>query len=99
MRCIFVCPDDFLWRLVAHSAEPRLEPLYIVESARARARIAQRGGEVLAGDLEREGVYRRAFRNGHEPVLLAAARPRQSRIVAAIRSVAPDVPKIGRAHV
>jgi len=30
-------PDDFLWRLVADSAEPRLDPLYLVESA-ARAR-------------------------------------------------------------
>src|SRR5437868_4270130 len=92
MRCILICPDDFLWRLVADSAEPRLDPLYLVENARARTRIAQRGGDVLAGDLEREGLYRRAFRTGHEPVLLAVERPRQARIVAAIRLVAPDAP-------
>src|SRR5262249_59775475 len=85
MRSILVCPDDFLWRLIADSGEPRLAPLYLVESARARTRIAQRGGEVLAGDLERDALYRRAFRTGHEPVLLAVARPRQARVVAAIR--------------
>ena len=68
MRCILVCPDDFLWRLVADSGEPRLDPLYLVESGRARTRIAQRGGDVLTGDLERDGLYRRAFRTGHEPV-------------------------------
>src|SRR2546428_360779 len=71
MRCILVCPDDFLWRLLADSGEPRLDPLYLVESARARTRIVQRGGDVLTGDLERDGLYRRAFRTGHEPVLLA----------------------------
>src|SRR2546430_6176475 len=97
MRCILICPDDFLWRLVADSAEPRLDPLYLVESARARTRIAQRGGDVLAGDLEREGLYRRAFRTGHEPVLLAVERPRQARIVAAIRLVAPDPPIVALA--
>src|SRR6267143_256362 len=56
MRCILVCPDDFLWRLVADSGEPRLDPLYLVESARARTRIVQRGGDALTGDLERDGV-------------------------------------------
>src|SRR5438874_2530792 len=92
MRCILVCPDDFLWRLVADSGEPRLDPLYLVESGRARTRIAQRGGDVLTGDLERDGLYRRAFRMGHEPVLLAVERPRQARITAAIRRVAPEAP-------
>src|SRR5260370_14450616 len=98
MRCILICPDAFLWRLVADSAEPRLDPLYLVESARARTRIAQRGGDVLAGDLEREGLYRRAFRTGHEPVLLAVERPRQARIVAAIRLLAPDAPIVALAE-
>src|SRR5947207_15686351 len=98
MRCILICPDDFLWRLVADSAEPRLDPLYLVESARARTRIAQRGGDALAGDLERDGLYRRAFRTGHEPVLLAVERARQARIVAAIRRVAPDAPDVAVAQ-
>src|SRR2546425_11739664 len=98
MRCILVCPDDFLWRLVADSGEPRLDPLYLVESARARTRIVQRGGEALTGDLEREGLYRRAFRTGHEPVLLAVERARQARIVAAIRRVVPDAPIVALAE-
>src|SRR5437016_14644037 len=98
MRCILACPEYFLWRLVADSGEPRLDPLYLVESGRARTRIAQRGGDVLTGDLERDGLYRRAFRTGHEPVLLAVERPRQARIAAAIRRVAPDAPIVARAE-
>src|SRR2546426_6258112 len=98
MRCILVCPDDFLWRLLADSGEPRLDPLYLVESARARTRIVQRGGDVLTGDLERDGLYRRAFRTGHEPVLLAVERARQARIVAAIRRVAPEAPILALAE-
>jgi nanoRNase/pAp phosphatase (c-di-AMP/oligoRNAs hydrolase) len=90
MRCIFVCPDDFLWRLVSDAGEPRLAPTYVVENRRALARISQRGGEALAGPLEREATYRRAFRTGVEPVLLAVERARQARIVTAIRRVAPE---------
>src|SRR5262249_61672981 len=89
MRCVLVCPDDFLWRLVADSGEPRLAPVFLVESARARMRIAQRGGEVLAGDLERDGLYRRAFRTGHEPLPAAGPRPRRARSVAAHPRAAP----------
>ena len=98
MRCLFVCPDDFLWRLVSDAGEPRLTPVYLVESASARARIGQRGGDVVAGDLEHDAVYRRGFRSGHEPVLLAVGRPRQARVVAAIRRVAPQAPILALAE-
>ena len=92
MRCIFVCPDDFLWRLASDAGEPTLSGLYLVQSARARGRIVERGGEALVGPLEREALYRRAFRTGHEPVVLAVERARQARVVAAIRAVAPEAP-------
>jgi nanoRNase/pAp phosphatase (c-di-AMP/oligoRNAs hydrolase) len=98
MRCLLVCPDDFLWRLLSDAGEPRLTPLYLVESPAARVRIGQRGGEVLAGDLDGEAIYRRAFRSGHEPVLVAVARTRQARIVAAIRRVAPQAPILALAE-
>src|SRR5437773_12176237 len=98
VRCLLACPADFVWRLVADSGGPRLDPLYLVESARARTRIVQRGGEALTGDLERDGLYRRAFRTGHEPVLLAVERPRQARITAAIRRVAPEAPILALAE-
>jgi nanoRNase/pAp phosphatase (c-di-AMP/oligoRNAs hydrolase) len=98
MRCIFVCPDDFLWRLVADAGEPGLDALYLVETARARTRIAQRGGEVLAGALEGDPLYRRAFRTGTEPVLMAIERSRQARVVAAIRRVAPAAPILALAE-
>ena len=73
MRCILVCPDDFLWRLLADSGEPRLDPLYLVESARARTRIVLRGGDVLTGDLERDGLYRRAFQERYDLILTPTA--------------------------
>src|SRR5688572_24414021 len=92
MRSILVCPDDFLWRLVADAGPLHFEALHVVEQPRARARIAQRGGAVLAGDLEREALYHRAFRTGHEPVLLAVDGPRQARVAATIRRAAPEAP-------
>ena len=92
MRSILVCPDDFLWRLLAQTGPSHFEALYVVEAPQARARIAQRGGTVLAGDLERDAVYQRAFRTGHEPVLVAVDGPRQARVVAAIHRVAPEAP-------
>jgi nanoRNase/pAp phosphatase (c-di-AMP/oligoRNAs hydrolase) len=94
MRCLFVCADDFLWRLGADLAETRLVPLWVVEQPRLRARIQERGGEALAGRLDEEAVYRRAFRSGHEPVLVAVERPRQARVLAAIRRVAPTAPLV-----
>jgi nanoRNase/pAp phosphatase (c-di-AMP/oligoRNAs hydrolase) len=92
MRSILVCPDDFLWRLLAEAGPSHFDALHVVERPAARARIAQRGGTVLGGDLERASLYERAFRTGHEPVLLAVERARQSRVVAAIRRVAPEAP-------
>jgi nanoRNase/pAp phosphatase (c-di-AMP/oligoRNAs hydrolase) len=94
MRCLFVCADDFLWRLAADRGEARLAPLWIVERPRLRARIRAHGGEALAGRLDEEAVYRRAFRSGAEPVLLAVERARQARVIAAIRKVAPAAPLV-----
>src|SRR5439155_99335 len=56
MRCILVCPDDFLWRLVADSGEPRLDPLYLVESARERALTRARVERVRAHFASAERV-------------------------------------------
>jgi nanoRNase/pAp phosphatase (c-di-AMP/oligoRNAs hydrolase) len=92
MRSILVCPDDFLWRLLADAGHSHFDALHVVEQARARTRIAQHGGAVLSGNLERDSLYHRAFRTGHEPVLLAVDRVRQARVTAAIRRVAPDAP-------
>ena len=64
MRCLFVCADDFLWRLAADRGEARVSTLWIVERPRVRARIRAHGAEALAGRLDEEAVYRRAFRTG-----------------------------------
>ena len=42
MRCLFVCADDFLWRLAGERGETRLAPIWIVEEPRLRARIVER---------------------------------------------------------
>src|SRR5436190_11792106 len=94
MRCLFVCADDFLWRLASDHGEARLAPVWIVERPRLRTRIRAHGGEALAGRLDDEAVYRRAFRTGSEPVLLAVERARQARVIAAIRRVAPSAPLV-----
>src|SRR5512134_892587 len=94
MRCLFVCADDFLWRLAADLKQTRVAPLWLVEQPRLRARIHERGGEVLSGRLDRDALYHRAFRSGHEPVLVAVERGRQARVIAAIRRVAPAAPLV-----
>ena len=91
-RSILVCPDDFLWRLLAEAGHSHFDALYVVEQPRTRSRIARRGGAVVAGNLEREDVYHRAFRTGQEPVLLAVEQARHPRVVAAIRRAAPEAP-------
>jgi nanoRNase/pAp phosphatase (c-di-AMP/oligoRNAs hydrolase) len=94
MRCLFVCADDFLWRLAADRGDARLAPVWVVEQPRLRARIHRHGDEALTGRLDGEAVYRRAFRSGSEPVLLAVERGRQARVIAAIRRVAPAAPLV-----
>src|SRR5258705_6430466 len=94
MRCLFVCADDFLWRLAGDRGDARLAPVWIVERPRLRARIRAHGDEAVAGRLDDEAVYRRAFRTGHEPVLLAVERARQARVIAAIRPAAPPAPLV-----
>jgi nanoRNase/pAp phosphatase (c-di-AMP/oligoRNAs hydrolase) len=94
MRCLFVCADDFLWRLASDQGEARWAPVWIVERARLRSRIRAHGGEAVAGRLDEAAVYRRAFRTGHEPVLVAVERARQARVIAAIRRAAPAAPLV-----
>ena len=94
MRCLLVCGDDFLWRLAADLTETRVAPLWLVEQPALRARIQERGGEALSGRLEGDAIYRRAFRSGLEPVLVAVERGRQARVLAAIRRVAPSAPLV-----
>jgi nanoRNase/pAp phosphatase (c-di-AMP/oligoRNAs hydrolase) len=90
MRYVLVCPDDFLRRLLPPM--PGFSPVYVVATAAARAAIVRQGGEAVGGDLASEAVYRRAFRSTHDPVLIAVPPLRRSRILAAIRAVAPAAP-------
>src|SRR5712691_6855362 len=92
MRYILVCPDEFLWKLLPASAG--FHPVYVVGSVATRARIARHGDEAVAGDLGDAAVYRRAFRTGHEPVVLAVPPLRRARALSAVRTVAPNAPLV-----
>jgi nanoRNase/pAp phosphatase (c-di-AMP/oligoRNAs hydrolase) len=92
MRYVLVCPDDFLWKVLPPA--PGFHPVYVVSSVATRARIARRGDEAVSGDMGDAALYRRAFRTGHEPIILAAPPLRRARILAAIRAVAPTAPLV-----
>jgi nanoRNase/pAp phosphatase (c-di-AMP/oligoRNAs hydrolase) len=92
MRSVLVCPDDFLFRLLRGATLPGEPPLYVVEHASLRARMARRGAEAIAGDLDDPALYRRACRNGHESALVAAPPERIPAILKAIRTAAPRAP-------
>jgi nanoRNase/pAp phosphatase (c-di-AMP/oligoRNAs hydrolase) len=92
MRYVLVCPDDFLWKLLPPSAG--FAAVYVVATAATRARIARQGDDAVAGDLGDPALYRRAFRTGHEPVVVAVSALRRPRVLAAIRAAAPAAPLV-----
>ncbi len=92
MRYVLVSTDDFLWKLLPPS--DGFNPTYVVSTVATRARIGRQGHEAVAGDLGDPALYRRAFRTGHEPVVLAVPRLRRARVLAAIRAVAPTAPVV-----
>ncbi len=93
MRGIFVCPDGAVARFVPRA--PFGEPaLHLVESVAAKRRIARRGGQALAGNLEEESLYRRAALTAHDAVVLAVPPERVARVLTAIRRVAAAAPVV-----
>jgi len=88
MRGIFVWQDAALARLVPRDVfgEPAV---HVVESAAARRRICRRGAAAVAGNLEGDAVYRRAGVSAGDAVVVAVAADRASRVLAAVRRVAP----------
>jgi nanoRNase/pAp phosphatase (c-di-AMP/oligoRNAs hydrolase) len=94
MRPIFVCADALLWTLMSAADGGSTRATFVVETPKLRTRIGRQGARVITGDLEGEGVYRRAFKSGLEPVLIAVPAGRRGRVVAAVRRVAPQAPLI-----
>ncbi len=92
MRYVFVCPDEFLWELMASARPGNTRPVYVVERPGAGARIARHGGRAVAGELDAEAVYRKALRPTPGAVVVAVEPRRRRRVVAAIRRVAPEAP-------
>jgi nanoRNase/pAp phosphatase (c-di-AMP/oligoRNAs hydrolase) len=94
MRPVLVCADDLLWTLMSAADAGGARATFVVDTPGLRARIRRHGARGVAGDLEGEAVYRRVFRTGQEPVLVAVPAPRRARVVAAIRRAAPQAPVI-----
>jgi nanoRNase/pAp phosphatase (c-di-AMP/oligoRNAs hydrolase) len=94
MRCVLVCPDEFLWRLTRPTALPGGPPVHVVEETGARDRIVEAGGEAVVGRLDTEAPYRRAFRTGTEPAVVAVPTRRRPRVLRALRAVAPAAPVV-----
>jgi nanoRNase/pAp phosphatase (c-di-AMP/oligoRNAs hydrolase) len=90
MRPVVICPSDLLEHLLSSSAFPGERPLYVIEAASLRGRIARRGDRTLAGNPVDAAVYRRAFKTGRGPVIVAAPPAQFARIVSIVGEVAPD---------
>jgi len=90
MRPVLICPDDLLEHLLGSTAFPGERPVYLVEKAALRARLARRGDRALAGDPGDPAVYRQALKAGRGPVVVAARPAQFARIVAAVNEAAPD---------
>ena len=92
MRYVLVCLDDFLWKLLPPA--DGFNPTYVVSTVATRARIARQGSDAISGDLGDPALYRRAFRSGHEAVVVAVPPLRRARVLTAIRAVAPTAPLV-----
>jgi nanoRNase/pAp phosphatase (c-di-AMP/oligoRNAs hydrolase) len=90
MRPVVICPPDLLEHLLGSGAFPGERPVYVMDQASARSRVARRGERTVAGDPSDPAVYRQALKAGRGP-LVVAARPAQfARIVTVVNEAVPD---------
>jgi nanoRNase/pAp phosphatase (c-di-AMP/oligoRNAs hydrolase) len=92
MRPVVLCDEDLVEPLLGISAFPGERPVYLVEAATLRARIARRRHRVLMGDLNDPAVYQEALKAARGPVIVAASPARFTRIAAAVNDAVPDTP-------
>ncbi len=90
MRPVVICPHDLVEHLLGSTAFPGERPVYVIEKASLRTRIARRGDRTLAGDPGDPAVYRRALKMGRGPVVVAAGPAQFARIVTIVSETAPD---------
>ena len=94
MRYVLVADDDLLWRMLGPTPLGGERPVYVVPRPALAARISRGGGVAVAGDPSAERVYRRAFVSGQEAAVVAVARARRGRVLAALRRAAPGAPVV-----
>jgi nanoRNase/pAp phosphatase (c-di-AMP/oligoRNAs hydrolase) len=90
MRPVVICPPDLLEHLLGSSVFSGERPVYVIEQASLRARIARRGERTLAGGPADPGVYRRALKTGRGPVVVAARPAQVARVVSVVSEACPD---------
>ncbi len=92
MRYVLLCPVDLLEHLVGGLDLPGEAPVYLVERASLRGRIARRDHHVVTGSLDDPEAYQHALR-AHRGPLIVGAPPRQlPRIAEVVSGALPDVP-------
>jgi nanoRNase/pAp phosphatase (c-di-AMP/oligoRNAs hydrolase) len=92
MRPVLICPDDLLGHLPGGVAFPGERVLYLVEHARLRAHLRQRGDRALTGDLADPAFYRQALKEGRGPVIVGARPAHFAQVAAAILQTMEDAP-------
>jgi len=90
MRPVLICPDDLVEHLLGSATFPGERPVYVIEKASLRARIARKGERTLAADPEDADAYRRALKAARGPVVVAARAAQYGRIVAAVGEASAD---------
>lgn len=90
MRPVLICPDDLVEHLLGSATFPGERPVYVIEKASLRSRIARKGERTLAADPEDADAYRRALKAARGPVVVAARAAQYGRIVAAVGEASTD---------
>ena len=92
MRYVLLCPVDFLEHLVGGLHLPGEAPVYLVERASLRGRIARGDHHVLTGSLDDPEAYQHALRAHRGPLVVGAPPRRLPRIAEVVSGALPDVP-------
>ncbi|HXJ78663.1 MAG TPA: DHH family phosphoesterase, partial [Candidatus Methylomirabilis sp.] len=90
MRPVVICCPDLLEHFLGHSAFPGERPIYVIEKATLRSRLARRGEKTLAGDPLDPAVYRQAFKAARGPVIVAAQPGQFARVVSVVNEASTD---------
>jgi len=88
MRPVVICPPDLLEHLLGSGAFPGERPVYVMDHASARGRVARR--RTVVGDPSDPAVFRRALKSGRGPIVVSARASQVTRVVTAVNEAVSD---------